>query len=255
MNFPGLPLYFLVVLRTSGVMWAGPVFGSSAIPAQVRVAISLMLGLIIAPLAAASAKALPTALAPYLVLGVKELIIGLAIGYAASLVFAAFQYGGSLMDLSAGFSLSETISPVTGIASSPMTNLYYFLAVILFLVAGGHLLLIMALAESYRMMPVGGGTLTGGAAAIFSHLMGNVFVLGLTVAAPVVGALFFAMVVFSLLSRAIPQLNIFQVGFTLQTFLGIFILMLALPAVSTVAGEAFGAMFGMLYRLMGAMGG
>ncbi len=236
-------------------MWAGPVFGSSAVPAQLRVALSLMLGLIIAPLAEVSAQSLPTGLIPYLVLGVKEVIIGLAIGYAASLVFAVFQYGGSLMDLSAGFSLSEAISPITGIASSPMTNLYYFLALIFFMIAGGHLLLIMALAESYRMVPVGGGNLTGGAMTIFSHLMGNVFSLGLTVAAPVVGAVFFAMVVFSLLSRAIPQLNIFQVGFTMQTFLGIFMLMLVLPAFATVAGQVFQSMFEMLYRLMGAMGG
>jgi flagellar biosynthetic protein FliR len=159
------------------------------------------------------------------------------------------------MDFSAGFSLMEAISPLSGVASSPMTNLLYFLAILFFLLAGGHLLLIMALAESYRLLPVGGGTLNGRVLAIFSHLAGDVFSLGLTVAAPVVGALFFAMVAFSLLSRAIPQLNIFQVGFSLQNFLGIVILLLALPAFAALAGEMFRTMFNALFGLMGAMGG
>ena len=154
-----------------------------------------------------------------------QLLLGLAMGFAAKVVFSAIDLAGEFIGAQMGLGFATFYDPNNASQSPVITEFINLLALLLFLSLNGHLLFIAALAESFQLIPV--------SAQLFSHsswlnlvnLAGQIFSLGLLLSLPVLVALLITNFALAILTRAAPQLNIFSLGFPL-TLLGGFIAMM-----------------------------
>ena len=214
--------------RVGGMIMVAPVFSSTVVPMQLRVAILIVLSVLLQPAAMASITTIPQ-VTPATFLA--ETLIGMAIGLGAALLIGAAEVAGAVMAIQIGLSgaaildpLDNTQQPVLG----PFTRMF---AVTLLLTLNFHGVMLSALADSAAAFPVGSPiSMAGGAGAIL-QLGGTMFSLGVRFAAPVIAAVFIANVALAVLGRAAPQLNILAVAFPIQIALGLFTLATALPAI------------------------
>ncbi len=204
-----LPAFVLVLARVSGLFMFAPIFSSRLIPGRVR--ILLALGLTLAALPAQTAQQLPLDLAEIAVLVVKELIIGSAMGFAIAAVIAAVQMAGAFIDMQGGFAFANVVDPMQGTQISILGQAYSLLGSGVFLISGGHLVVVAGLTQSFDVVPVS-------QMPAFQRLLPNAFesaggliAASLVIAAPVVVTLILTDVAVGFLARLAPAMNIFGI--------------------------------------------
>lgn len=249
----------LVGLRCLGTFAVAPLFGSRFVPAQVRVALGLLFGALLVPLALSSVPALPlgTLSSPfeYAIRCGGEMLLGLGVGYLSLLFLTATQVAGQVMDMELGFAMVNVLDPQFGLQLPLLGSLFNLIGVLVFLALDGHLLLVRALRDSVLLLPLGGIGVTAGAGELLVRAFAAVFVTALKLAAPVVAALFLVSVALGIVARTVPQMNVFVVGLPLRIAVGIAVLMLSLPYLSAVLAPALGGVFETINRLLAGLAG
>lgn len=218
--------------RILGLVAAAPLFGNAAVPVSVKVSLGVLLALVIAPLVPAVPAADPTSWAGLLIL-VKEMIIGVAMGFAMRLVFAAIEYAGEVASQTMGLGFAMFFDPATRGRSSAVSQFMALVATMAFLAVNAHLVLLEALAESFVTMPVTETPFSTNAALELVRWGARIFSAGLQISLPIVAALLITQVALGILTRAAPQLNIFGIGFPITLGVGFLTLSLALPYLGT----------------------
>lgn len=166
-----------------------------------------------------------------LALYMKEAFIGLAIGLAASMIFYGFDAAGRMVDNQRGASLARVLIPQLGEQGSLSGQLLFQMAIVLYLIFGGHLLFFKSLFESYQTIPI--FEFPNVAPGLFPMmdffiiLSGQVLVLAVQIAAPVIIAILMADIILGLTNRLAPQINVWELGFNIRGFVGILALFLA----------------------------
>lgn len=234
-----LETYLMVLARIGGMFVFAPVFGSHNVPRQAKAALSLVLALVIFPSVSMPASGYPENLIGYALCIGKEIIAGIVIGYVAALITVAVQLAGHLVDMQIGFGLVNIVDPMSGRQITVIGQLQYIIAILLFLGTNSHHVLLTAISESYRLVPIGEFTLGAACHRGIVVLFGNMFSLAFRIAAPVTCALLLTDVVMAVLARAVPQMNIFIVGFPLKIFAGLLVLAMAIPAIAGLLRGSF----------------
>ncbi|MFH1022430.1 MAG: flagellar biosynthetic protein FliR [Planctomycetota bacterium] len=216
-------VFLLVVFRLSGLMIFAPVWGSRNILDQWKIAFALVVASLVAPLVP-SPPSLPRDLLPLGLLAVKELGVGLVLGYAASLLFTGVQLAGQMASQQMGQGLANIMDPFTETESSVIGEFQFFLAVVIFLAINGHHMLLRAVTGSFDRIPLGGMVLNVTATREIVRLFGDVFVIAIRISAPVVVALFVTTVALGFVARTVPQVNILVIGFPVQIVVGFVVL-------------------------------
>lgn len=218
--------------RILGLIAAAPLFGNAAVPLRIKVLLGVFLALVIAPLVPAVPAADPTSWAGLLIL-VREMIIGVAMGFSMRLVFAAVEYAGEVASQTMGLGFAMFFDPSTRGRSSAISQFMALVATMAFLAVNGHLVLLEALAESFITMPISQAPFSSNAALELVRWGGRIFSAGLQLALPIIAALLITQVALGILTRAAPQLNIFGIGFPITLGVGFLTLSLALPYLAT----------------------
>ncbi len=240
-------MLLLAGARVGGMLVVAPVLGNRALPARLRVFISLVIALAVVGRVAQPA-AMPAGTLALSLAIVLEAAIGMAIGYAARLIFVGVELGAFHISQQMGISLAETIDPLTQEPDDPVRSLYRITALVIFLAIGGHCVLISSLLGTFESVPLLGGV-SGGAAQILKSVTGLLaasFVLAIKVALPALAALLMATVAMAILGRTVPQMNLFSVGLPLRALVG----MLALSAALAYLPAAMDAAWRMWMRNM-----
>lgn len=214
--------------RILGLIASAPLFGNAGVPLRVKVFLGIILALVIAPLVPAVPAADPTSWAGLLIL-VKEMIIGVAMGFAMRIVFAAIEFAGEVASQTMGLGFAMFFDPATRGRSSAVSQFMALVATMAFLAVNGHLVLIEVLAESFITMPITETPFSSNAALELVRWAGRIFSAGLQLAMPIIAALLITQVALGILTRAAPQLNIFGIGFPITLGVGFLTLSLALP--------------------------
>jgi flagellar biosynthetic protein FliR len=214
--------------RILGLIAASPLFGNASIPVTVRVLLGVLLAAVITPAIPALPALDPMSLAGLLIV-VQELVIGLAMGFAMRIVFAAVEMAGEVSSLTMGLGFATFFDPQSQGRSSAISQFLALLATMAFLAVNAHLVLIEALAESFITMPVSGTPMAAGAPFELARWGGSIFSAGLQLSLPIVAALLVSNVALGILTRAAPQLNIFGIGFPISLGIGFLVIGLTLP--------------------------
>lgn len=221
-------LFLLLLSRWTGMIMLAPVFGARGVPGMVKLGLAFSLSIIIYPMIQASGPQIPDTLLLYAALVIKEVLVGLVIGFVIYALTAVLQGAGQLIDMQMGFTMGNMIDPVYGMQSPMMGNFQLVLATMLLLATNAHHYLIAAMVKSYAYIPVNPTALPQGI-DFFVNLITSVFSLSIQLSLPVVGALLITDIGVGLLSRAVPQLNIFTVVFPVKIIFGFVVLFLAIP--------------------------
>lgn len=251
------PVFLLLLCRLSAFFVAAPLFSMRNVPVQVKVGLALFLSILVLP-TVDQGLSIPLDL-NYILLVLKEVFIGIMLGFIAYLFITAVQVAGSFIDLQMGFGIANVIDPQTG-AQSPLTgNFKYIVAMLLFLSLNAHHLLIDGIIRSYQWIP-----LNNHWPAMISNekwvmfwvgSFSKMFSFAFQMAAPIVGALFLTDVAMGIVARAVPQINIFVVGMPVKIIVGFLIFIIIIPGYLLLFKTLFSDMTGAMRTLMQMLGG
>ncbi len=215
-------------LRALALLGSLPVFSQRAVPMRVKIGLALFIALAAQPsLPAMPVIALDSPLAFMVV--AQQVLVGVTMGFAVRLVFAAVELGGELIGLQMGLNFAGFFDPATASQGTASARFFGTLVAFLFVLGNGHLMLIQALVRSFEVFQVGDTPFA------FLHQLqpqrwgSEIFMLGLWIALPLVGMLLFVNMVLGLVSRVAPQISVFSVGFPVTLSVGLIGMLLTLP--------------------------
>ena len=220
---------FLRVLALFGAM---PVVAQRSVPVRLRVALAFLIALC----AQAALPEMPRVAldsAQGLLVVVQQVLIGVSLGFAARIVFAAIEFAGEIVGLQMGLNFAGFFDPATGGQATTLSRFYGVSISWLFIVINGHLLLIAAIVQSFVAFPVGPEPFA------FLHSLqpqvwgAEIFSLGLWIALPMIAMLMFVNLVLGIVSRVAQQMNVFAIGFPITLAVGLLGVLLTLPIMST----------------------
>lgn len=253
-SIPHLAVFLLVVARVAGLMTIAPIFGSHVVPVRVRIAIAFFLAIVLVPVLPPGAAAPGVEPLSLLLAMAVETSIGALIGLVAQLLFAGVLLAGDLAGIEMGLGMAGLIDPQNQSRITPLAQWQNLTAMLVFLSVDGHHLLLRAVAESYRTLPVGTAALSRASLGMAVSSGAAVFVLGVKIAAPVLILVVMLNVAMGALAKLIPQLNVMVVGFPLNVAAGFFVLGLAQPFLLRILESSFSGLSGTLGGLLDAMG-
>lgn len=220
--------FLLVLARVSPLFLLAPLFSSGIIPRRVKGIIAVALALGLAPVAL-DGITIPTDPLPMVELLVKELLIGTAFAFGLAALLAGFQAVGTLLDIQIGFAFGALLDPMTGTQGAILAQLYAFVGVAILVAIGGDQLIIQGLARTYDAVPLDEfPSLALMANGVFSAFSG-ILVSALEVGAPVLMTLLLTDAAFGMVSRVVPQMNVFAVGFPAKVIVGMLMIIVTLP--------------------------
>lgn len=251
-----LAMLVLALARVGGLFVMAPIFAARAAPMRVRVALVFFMTLAMLPLLGATPPAIAgnTSLAVMLGLVAFEVLIGFAIGLVAQLTFGAVQMAGQLAGIQMGIGLSNLIDPQTQEHITSLAQWQNLLALLVFLSVDGHHILVRAVADSFRVLPVGGGMPAAAGFGLVFDLAGGLFVVALKIASPVMVLLLLVNAAMGVLAKLIPQLNVFIVGFPLNVAAGLFVLAASQPFTLRLLVTSFSEVEDALAHVVRALG-
>jgi flagellar biosynthetic protein FliR len=225
---PHLPAFMLVLFRLSGIFLFAPALGSTAIPVRVKVLLALVLAFCIYPVIPPQAPLGLSLMTLPAVIG-SELLIGLIIGYGASLPLVALQMGGLLMGQQLGLGLARVYNPEFNEETEVIGQFLFLTALTIFLLLNGHHAMLSALIGSFQTVPLGGYMPDGNILLLITGLLTSMLELAIRVAAPLLTLVFLESVAMGFIARTVPQINILSLGFPLRIMAGL-ILTIAIVA-------------------------
>lgn len=160
---------------------------------------------------------------------IREVLLGLAMGFVTQLIFTGIEIAGQLIDFQVGFSMGSIFDPATGVHASNYGRLYYWLALSIFFFTDMHHVVIQGLLDSFQLVPIGMATMTGVSVDGIVHLFSEVFRIGLVLGAPMIVVALIADIVLGIISRSVPQINVLMLGMPLKILVSFFFMILLLP--------------------------
>lgn len=225
----------ILIARPATLVAAAPAFGGHFAPAPVRIGLSLLLAVLMAPLVP------PMAFTSTIGLGVlvaREMAIGLIMAMAVRAVIAGAELGGHLAGNQLMLSYGSVIDPQGGVRNNLVATLYGNLTLLTFLAINGHHAMLRALMQSYVVLPIGSGGVAPSLASSVTQLLGIVFVLGLRLAAPIIVVMLVLEVGMALMARVAPSLNLMAVAPPVRVMVGLLAVAAMIPLLPSIAARA-----------------
>lgn len=240
-------IVLLVMSRLIGILMLVPFMGGKMVPAQVKVATAGALSLIIVPAIQGTLTTSLPDIGPGLAVYVmKEVFVGVTIGYIATLMFNALESAGQFLDTARGATMATLFIPQLEESGPLFASLKVQLGVVLFLILGGHRYFLRAVFGSFTLLPIDKFPSLGGSSLGLIDLVirssANVLVIGMQIVIPALIALFLVDVVLGIANRAAPQLNVFFLGMPIKAYLGIVFVLLSLNYIVGIMGHQFALM-------------
>jgi len=233
--------FLLAFLRIVAVLSVAPILGSSSVPVRVRVFLGLLLTIAVLPLLRSGHQLDKLSLLQMWPLAMKEVAVGLFLGFNAKFMFESFQFAGRLISTQMGLGVANLIDPDNGQPVTPIGNIYSMMAIVFFLTLNGHQMIIAALYKSFEFVPVYSLNLINAAAKSKMLLMFNqLFVTGIKLAAPIMATLFLIETCMAIMARIVPRMNIFFIGLPLRLGVGLMIIIASMPIFYTFFTSTLG---------------
>ena len=242
--------FFLVFVRVGAMLFSAPLINGRSVPAMAKIGLGLLLTMLLLPLNAGRLAEVPMAWLPLSLLVIKEMGVGVLVGFVANLVFAAMQMAGQFVGIETGFNVANVLDPLFSQSVSVIDQVYTLVAGFIFLAVDGHHMLILAVQQSLDIVPVGVFHVSDPMTTQLIGLTGGVFVAGLRLVLPILTSLLLADVALGLVSRTVPQMNVFVVGMPLKLFAGFLLLIFTLPAVEALTGGMLKSSFIDIQKLL-----
>ncbi|HWB23134.1 MAG TPA: flagellar biosynthetic protein FliR [Gaiellaceae bacterium] len=222
--------FVLVMGRVAPLFLLAPVFSANLLAQRAKFLAAAAISVSLTPLAS-QGRTVPTDPLAFSLTLAQEVGIGLAFALALGALAAAVSAGAALVDTLVGFSFGAIVDPMNGNQNAILGQVYSLFALMIFVVFGGIGLMIMGLAKTYSLIPLGAMPSTSAFAGLALHSIEQVPLIGLELAAPVLLAVIVADAVFGIVARAVPQMNVLVLGLPAKVLLSFAVIGASLPFV------------------------
>lgn len=222
--------YFIVFMRVGAMLALMPAIGETNIPAQIRLALALILAVVMVPLVGQAVPAMPSGVFALAWLIVTEILTGLFVGLTARLMMSALHLAGTIIAFQSGLAAAQSFDPAQGSQSALVSRFFSLIGVVAIFAAELHHLAIKAMAGSYALFTPGAPLPLADATQTIIEVVAHSFALGLQLSAPFLVYGMVYNIALGLLARLMPQLQVFFIAMPANIMLSFFILMFTLSA-------------------------
>ncbi len=245
-------IFSLVLIRIMGLSIVSPVFGGEQVPIQIRVLLALSIAFVFFPSLALKTASLPRSPIEYFIIVVKELCIGLLIGFLVTAVFYGFQLGGRYISIHMGLALSRILDPFSNVQTTVIGQMLGLITLTVFLIINGHHLILRALYASFVKIPPLSAVFHPN---IFEHsikVFNIVITTSLKIAVPTMAALFAINLIFGFIARLVPRMNVFILSLPAKIGVGVIIFLVTIPAILLLFSDVVEDVFRNVYIIINA---
>lgn len=232
--------YFLAILvRIMGAMAFAPIFGNLTVTRRVRLWISIAIAFVMfttnpyEPLNY-------TSFLEYTILLLKELVVGVSLGFVANITLTIINMAGQFIDREMGFSMVSNFDQTFNTNTTITAEFYSMLVMIIMLVSNMHYYILSALSDSFVLIPIGNVKIDSGTIydTMIQYMM-SYFVIALRISLPILIAIMLLNVVLGVLAKTAPQMSMFVIGIQLKIFTGFGILIVTIPFLRNITGYVY----------------
>lgn len=227
-DFERIWLFALLLGRAGGLVAMAPFFGERLVPRKIQIMLIAAFALLMSPLTP-TLPAVPAGLGDLVTAMAGEIAVGVAMGFLGRLALLAFAVAGEVIAFQMGFAMAALVDPMQPYRQTVMGRWMWLAAMTLFMMFGGHHVLLRALAATVQTIPPGTAFLDSGIVAAMTRACADTFLTGMKIGAPALGILLVTSTALGILARSVPQMNVFIVGFPLKITAGILGLVWMLP--------------------------
>ncbi|MBQ2801660.1 MAG: flagellar biosynthetic protein FliR [Lachnospiraceae bacterium] len=227
--------FFLILVRISAFIAVAPYFSMSQVPNRVKSGLSLAISVLLWFMVPSGTIAYETVI-DYAIIVLKEAIVGLLIGFAASICNYIILFAGRIIDMDMGFSMVNVFDPVTKEQVSISGTLYNYLVMLCLVCSGLHTYVLRALIDSYQVIPINEAVFNlNGLYQGMVEFLGDYVIIGFRICLPIFMSIMVLNVVLGVLAKVAPQMNMFVIGMQLKILVGLvvmFVTVYLLPSIS-----------------------
>ena len=244
--------FLLIFTRVVSVLWLLPLFSSRAVSVPFKAGLSLLIAYLLFDSMTGDRSFSSDPYFMFLFV-LKEVFIGFAIGFSVRVLFVAVNVAGEIISIQSGFSFARFMDPLSMTQITVIEQFKNLLAMMLFLATDAHHILIKAMVSSFKDVPIGSVTMQQSFFQYLITITGRVFVTGFKIGAPIIVTLLFVEIALGMLSRMIPQINIFIEGVPLKILITVVMLSFSLGVMVPLIASMFRGMDGEILRVFRLM--
>jgi len=252
---PKISVLLLIFARVSAFFIVVPLFSYRTIPAQLKIALAFLLSWMMYYTFSIEPFVIN---GQYILLVLKEVVVGVALGLVAYIIFSAVQIAGGFIDFQMGFAMANIIDPQTGV-SVPLTGqLFNFLLLLLLLAINGHHLLLDGIYYSYQFLPMNEVFPAFGdenAVEFIIKMFTAVFAIAFQMSAPIIATLFLVTLALGITGKTVPQMSIFVIGFPIKIAVGFIVMIVTMGVMVEVMKDVIEFTIVSLRNFMDILGG
>ena len=233
--------YLMVVARVSAFVMTAPFFSYNSIPARMKAAISIMLSILVIQIHPAAAISYAGVIG-YSILVIKEVLVGLVLGFMCNLCMHIVNFAGQIMDMEMGLSMANMFDPATNMQITVTGNIYNYFMMLLLVVTNMHYYIIRAIFDSVTYVPIGQAVFRSSIKDIMVDFMANYFIIAFRIVLPIFCCMLIINVVLGVLSKAAPLMNMFVVGIQIKVLTGMAVLLVMVQTLPMVSDFIFSEM-------------
>lgn len=232
--------FLYIVARVTSFIMVVPGFSHKSMPNTAKISLSLILSFLVYT----SIPEIPVQeeMILFMLAVIREIIIGLAMGYVAKLIFSAVEMAGQLIDFQVGYSMGAIYDPSSGATSSYYGRLFYWMSIMVFFMLNLHHTMLLSLMDSFKVAVPGQVGFREINLEVILYLFSNSFRIAFSIAAPMLVVLLVTDIVMGLINRSVPQINVFMLGMPLKSLLGMVIFLFLAGSIMNHAGRTLALM-------------
>ncbi|MDZ4662075.1 MAG: flagellar biosynthetic protein FliR [Pseudomonadota bacterium] len=242
--------FILVFLRVVSFMVSWAILGTAAVPMPVKILTSLVITFVLFPVIGWKQLGVDLSSGIVIFLAAREVAIGLTIGFFTAMFFQGIAIGGQIISMSMGLSSAQVFNPTMNVEGSAVEQFKVMLGSLFFLFINGHHHFLSGFAASFKLVPISTVGIDFNAFAGMGPLIGEVMVIGIKVAAPVMISIFFVNIAMGIVGRAVPQINVLVTSLPANILVGLATLIVSLPLFSYEMREMLESMTTRLFEMM-----
>ncbi len=244
-------IFLLILVRITAFVYVAPFFSLKNVPWKVKVGFSLFFALILFQTVPGQIQY--NGVMGFAALIISESMVGLIIGFFANISYYILSFAGSMMDMEIGFSIVNEFNPLSNLQTTITSNYYTYVVMLTMLVTNLHHYIILAMADTFKVIPVGGAVISPNIYLLMLEFIKNYFIIGFRIVLPVFAGMLIVNSILAILAKIAPQLNMFVIGLQLKVLVGLMILFLLAGFTSTISGFIFDEMITMMKSAIKAL--
>lgn len=236
--------------RLSAFFILVPVLGARLIPVRIRLGLAFIITVALYPLLPDMPIIEALDLATFIII-LEQILIGTTLGFLVFIMMQIFILAGQTISMQMGLGFASMVDPANGVSVAVLSQWYQVLVTLVYLAVNGHLITLQVVLDSFATFPVGQGLFTLDSWLRLAEFGGWLFRASLMLALPAITALLLVNLMFGVMTRAAPQLNVFALGFPISMLAGLVIIWVSYAAAAPLVNEFLNVHVELMYALVG----